>query len=83
MGKFDDFPRKIFHPDILPLKRRIIAYIIGTPLVYIIGRFYYELPNIVCIPLTIGTAVFLAVAVFMELRSNRKDNELKSDIDKG
>ncbi len=83
MGKFDDFPRKMFHPDILPLKRRIIAYIIGTPLVYIIGRFYYELPNIVCIPLTIGTAVFLAVAVFMELRSNRKDNELKSDIDKG
>lgn len=83
MGKFDDFPRKIFHPDLLPLKRRIIAYIIGIPLVYIIGRFYYELPNIICILLTVGTAIFLAVALFMELKSNHKDKEFKNDIDNG
>lgn len=83
MGKFDDFPRKMFHPDLLPLKRRIIAYIIGIPLEYVIGRFYYELPNLICILLTVGTAIFLAVALFMELKSNHKDEEFKNDIDNG
>jgi hypothetical protein len=73
----------MFHPDLLPLKRRIIAYIIAIPLVYIIGRFYYKLPNIICIFLTVGTAVFLAIALFMELKSNHMDKEFKNDIDNG
>lgn len=83
MGKFDDLPRKMFHPDLLPLKRRIITYIIAIPLVYIIGRFYYKLPNSICIFVTVGTAVFLAIASFMELKSNHMDKEFKNDIDNG
>lgn len=83
MGRFDDLPRKMFHPDLLPLKRRIIGFIIGIPLAYMIGKFYYRMPEWSCILMTVTIAVFAAVALFMELRSNRKDKEFKNAIANG
>ena len=83
MGRFDDLPRKMFHPDLLPLKRRIIGFIIGIPLAYMIGKFYYRMPDWSCILMTVTIAVFAAVALFMELRSNRKDKEFKNAIANG
>lgn len=83
MGKFDDFPRKMFHPDLPPFKNRVIGYIICVPLSFVIAKFYYELPTALCIVITLAFAIALSAATFFEIKSTRKDKEFINAVNNG
>ena len=83
MSKFDDFPRKMFHPDLPPLKNRIIGYIICIPLSFVISKFYYGLPATLCIIIAVAFGAALSTATFFEIKSKNKDAEFLNTINSG
>lgn len=83
MSRSDDFPRKMFHPDLPPFRNRVIGYIICVPLSFVIAKFYYELPVALCIIISIAFAIGLSLAVFFEVKSVHKDKEFINSVNSG
>ena len=83
MSRSDDFPRKMFHPDLPPFRNRVIGYIICVPLSFVIAKFYYELPVTLCIIISIAFAIGLSLAVFFEVKSVHKDKEFINSVNSG
>ena len=79
MGRFEEPPRKKFDPDLPPLKSRVVAYIVCVPLCFIMGKFK-GFSTVFCVSLTAAVAAVLAVSVFFECRSKRRDAEFRNAV---
>ena len=72
----------MFKPELPPLKRRIFCYIAAVPFSFFVGLFY-GFSAVLSAVIAAAFAIFLAAALYFELRSRRKDEELKKAVQNG
>ena len=74
---------KMFHPDIVPIKRRIIGFAVTTPITFSILYFYYDFSAFLSICIILFFYSIFGVSILFEKKSFRDDEKLKKSLESG
>lgn len=83
MDKFKKFLSEMSSPPLHSRKKRLAYFFWSLPLDFLIFRFYFKIPLLFCLLLTIVFIVIILLSFLWESKSEKKDEALKESLESG